>query len=246
MGCDKTGTMDERKLNRFQSLINGIPPEGSRAGGEIVRGEVVDGNDATNNSLSLAQRTSESILEARVLMGQLVRGDDESRKLLLEYFREGIEEKYLQASIRTDQTRLDNLKKQMDMMNDGLSSRLGEETTIVKVYKEISETNSEQYQPILTQEGKINPQGFFDFLRFHKELAIKILSASEIASESVEVEAQTALVPLREELSRLKIREQKETAIELIGARQSLVDAGVARGEIRTSNSNHTFTGSHR
>ena len=96
MGCDKTGTMDERKLNRFQSLINGIPPEGSRAGGEIVRGEVVDGNDATNNSLSLAQRTSESILEARVLMGQLVRGDDESRKLLLEYFREGIEEKYLQ------------------------------------------------------------------------------------------------------------------------------------------------------
>lgn len=213
------------KLSRFQSLINGIPSE------RPIEGEVVD---IESRGSSLAQKTSESILEARVLMGQLVRGDDESKRLLLEYFREGIEEKYLNASIRTDQTRLDNLKKQMGMVSEGLSAMLGKETTIVKVYKDISEENSE-YQPILTPEGSLNPQGFFDFLRFHKELATKILSASEIASESAEIEAQTALVPLREELSRLTISEKGKTAQELTDTGEILVRAEIVKGEIRTS-----------
>ena len=218
--------MKEKIYNRFQNLTSGIPIEGS------VDGEVIE-NDV--KSTSLVQKTSESIIEARVLMSQLIRGDDESKKLLLEYFREGIEEKYLQASIRTDQTRLDNLKKQMGMVDEGLSSMLGKETTITKVYKEVSEANSEQYQPILTSEGKFNPQGFFDFLRFHKELAVKILSASEIASEGAEIESQTALVPLRAELSRLIINEDQKTALELTNAKESLINAEIAKGEIRSS-----------
>lgn len=184
---------------------------------------------------SIAQKTSESILQARTLMGQLIRGDDESKRLLLEYFREGIEEKYLNASIATDQTRLSNLKKQVVMVNEGLNSLTGKETTIVEMYKGLSNKNPDEYQPIFDPEGNFNPRGFFDLLKFHKELAIKILSASEIASESAELEAQTQLIPLREEVNRLAIREDKKTAIELSDAKEELVKAEMAKGEIRTS-----------
>lgn len=196
---------------------------------------------STENSLidikniSLVQKTSESIIEARILMGQLIRGDSESKKLLLEYLREGIENKYLQASIKTDQNRLDNLKRQMEMVNEGLALILGKETTVVQIYKNISEDNSEQYKPILTSEGKLNPQGFFDFLRFHKELAIKILSTSEITSEEAEIESQTALIPLRAELGRLIINENRKTALELYNAKDSFIKAEIAKGEIRSS-----------
>jgi len=221
------------KLTRFQSLIQGVPQERPNEPVGPVEDEIVESGNIEND-LSLAQRTSEGILQLRVLMGQLVRGDDESKKLLLDYFREGIEEKYLDASIKTDQTRLDNLKKQMGMVNEGFSAMLGKETTIVKVYKDISEENSE-YQPILSPEGKLNPQGFFDFLRFHKELATIILSASEIASESAEIEAETALVALREGLNRLTISEKGKTAQELANRGEILVKAEKVKGEIRTS-----------
>ena len=62
--------MKERKHSKFQNLTSGIPIEGS------VDGEVIE-NDV--KSTSLVQKTSESIIEARVLMSQLIRGDDESK-----------------------------------------------------------------------------------------------------------------------------------------------------------------------
>lgn len=221
------------ETSRFQSLIKGIVPEPKQTPPEdLIQGEVFD--PQAENGTTLVQRTSESILQARALMGQLVRGDDESKRLILEYFREGIEQKYLDASIRTDETRLDNLKTQVGLVNEGLSAIVGKDTTIVKIYKDVSDTNPGEYQPI-TVEGKFNAKGFFDFLRFHRELATKILSASEIASESAEIEAQTALVPLREELNRLTIDEKGKTAEKLSETGEILVKAEIVKGEIRTS-----------
>lgn len=228
--------MREKGSSRFQNLINGTPESRSDDSTRPVDGEIVEssGTNEVGSSFSIAQKTSESILHLRVLMGQLIRGDDESKRLLLNYFREGVEEKYLDASIRTDQTRLNNLSSQMEMVNEGLSNMLGKQTTIVKVYKDISEEGS-QYQPVLSPDGRLNPKGFFDFLKFHRELATQILSTSEIASESAEIEAQTSLVPLREELNRIVISEKEKTARELIDAGETLTNSEITKGEIRIS-----------
>lgn len=197
-----------------------------------IEGEVL--SSAAVYPDTLAQKTSQAILQLRLLTSQLIRGDGESRRLILEYFREGVERRYLDASIGTDRARLDNFREQIGLANEGISTIVGKDTTIVDIYREVSEANPGKYKPLLTK-GKFDAEGLFDFLRFHQELATRILSVSEVSSEAAEIEAQTALVKLRGELERLKIGEAKDTAEELSDARESLVDAAVAQGEIRVS-----------
>lgn len=220
-------------LTRFKDLVQGIPSE--RPGDPIrsVGAEIVEiGN--VGNDLSLAQRTSEGILRLRTLMRQLVGGDDKSKGLLLNYFREGIEEKCSRASARVDEARFNNLKRQMKVVDEGLSAILGKKTTIMEVYKCISRGNSE-YPPILTPEGKLDYQGFFGLLKFQNKLAIKILSTGKVASESAEIEAQTVLVPLKEELKRLEISEKGKTAHKFVETGEIVVKAEEVKGEIRIS-----------
>ena len=223
--------MPERKPSDEDQIIH-IPESEQNLEPQIQPSEYT--GEPLSRDPTLVQRTSESILHTRALFGQLIRGDDESKKLILEYLREGIEEKYLEASITTDHTRLDNLRDQMDFVNQGLTAMTGKPTTLIKVYKGVSEKDPDKYQPIIV-DGQFNARGFFDFLKFHRELAVQILSTSEVTSERAEIEAQTTLVPLKQELARLVVREQGKTAQEISANGEKLVRAEVLKGEIRTS-----------
>lgn len=237
-----SGPERAKRIFRNDTPTIDLPNDSSSSDGVIDTADAITIPQADDINLNFQtpdrnsfQKTSAALLQIKAIGSQLIRGDEESKRLIIGFFQEELEERYLKSSIRTDDQRIQNLGDQIDLVNKGLSKLTGKNTSLLGLYNKVSQNEGSGYPPLKNEKGQINAEGIFGLLRYHQELARKLFSASEIASEGAEIDVQKALVPLREELNRITINERKQTAIELFSAKGEFVGAEEARGEILSS-----------
>lgn len=206
-------------------------PENTQSG--AVTGEMVPDSDVIileprkGKKHSMVENAHASLLKTRVAILNLIKSDDESRRLVQAVLQEGLEAQYLRAAEATDMMRARNLKEQVTEVNNALSAVSGQKVSITALYKTASAAHPEQYPPLNTAEG------LFALVRYQKELAIKVLAAAEETSEGAEIEAQMALIPLRQELELVKMDKRAAEAAKYIEIAPDLKEAARLAGEVR-------------
>ncbi|HKC04708.1 MAG TPA: hypothetical protein VKC54_02460 [Patescibacteria group bacterium] len=228
--------IEDQLLESFEdNNEQGITHQNEGSNTDSVIGEIVgsvsksykEPISLSNKDHGLDQQTHAVLQKSRSALLSFIKQDPESQRLAQSVLQEQLESQYLKGLNATDRLRAQALGTQVQEVNRALTAISGKEVTLISLYNSQSQLNPEAYPSLSTVDG------LFRLVDFHKELAVKIFSAAEIASESGELEAQKALVPLRTSLEIEKLNSRAEIAEALVEHGEVIKQAARLRGEVR-------------